>query len=73
MPERPCRDAAALIMDHRLDMVAGNRLARLIYGREVPDDPRFVSPVGEPALRLLSALSGDGHPTVNGLPATNVS
>jgi transcriptional regulator with XRE-family HTH domain len=29
-------DAPALIMDHRLDVVAGNRLARLLYGREMP-------------------------------------
>jgi transcriptional regulator with XRE-family HTH domain len=29
-------DAPALIMDHRLDVVAGNRLARLLYGRDIP-------------------------------------
>ncbi|MFF4418664.1 helix-turn-helix transcriptional regulator [Streptosporangium sp. NPDC001559] len=29
-------DAPALIMDHRLDVVAGNRLAGLLYGREMP-------------------------------------
>ncbi|MEV4095819.1 helix-turn-helix transcriptional regulator [Streptosporangium saharense] len=29
-------DAPALIMDHRLDVVAGNRLAGLLYGREIP-------------------------------------
>ncbi|SDS51140.1 helix-turn-helix transcriptional regulator [Actinoplanes derwentensis] len=29
-------DAPALIMDYRLDVVAGNRLARLLYGRDVP-------------------------------------
>ncbi|MGI5521778.1 helix-turn-helix transcriptional regulator [Micromonospora sp. CA-259024] len=29
-------DAPALIMDHRLDVAAGNRLARLLYGREMP-------------------------------------
>jgi transcriptional regulator with XRE-family HTH domain len=28
--------APALIMNHRLDVVAGNRLARLLYGREMP-------------------------------------
>lgn len=29
-------DAPALIMDHRLNVVAGNRLAGLLYGREIP-------------------------------------
>jgi transcriptional regulator with XRE-family HTH domain len=29
-------DAPALIMDHRLDVVAGNRLAGLLYGRDIP-------------------------------------
>lgn len=29
-------DAPALIMDHRLDVLAGNRLARLLYGRPLP-------------------------------------
>lgn len=29
-------DTPALIMDHRLDVVAGNRLAGLLYGREMP-------------------------------------
>ena len=29
-------DAPALIMDHRLDVAAGNRLAGLLYGREMP-------------------------------------
>ncbi|MFF0575519.1 helix-turn-helix transcriptional regulator [Streptosporangium saharense] len=29
-------DAPALIMDHRLDVVAGNRLAGLLFGREIP-------------------------------------
>ncbi|MFJ6479624.1 helix-turn-helix transcriptional regulator [Streptomyces sp. NPDC091682] len=29
-------DAPALIMDHRLDVLAGNRLAGLLYGRPVP-------------------------------------
>jgi transcriptional regulator with XRE-family HTH domain len=29
-------DAPALIMDHRLDVLAGNRLAKLLYGRELP-------------------------------------
>ena len=29
-------DAPALIMDHRLNAVAGNRLAKLLYGREMP-------------------------------------
>jgi transcriptional regulator with XRE-family HTH domain len=29
-------DAPALIMDHRLDVLAGNRLAGLLYGREMP-------------------------------------
>ncbi|GAA3432614.1 helix-turn-helix transcriptional regulator [Kutzneria kofuensis] len=29
-------DAPALIMDHRLDVLAGNRLARLLYGRSIP-------------------------------------
>jgi hypothetical protein len=29
-------DAPALIMDHRLDVVAGNRLAQLLYGRDMP-------------------------------------
>jgi transcriptional regulator with XRE-family HTH domain len=29
-------DAPALIIDHRLDVVAGNRLARLLYGRDLP-------------------------------------
>ncbi|MFJ6084973.1 helix-turn-helix domain-containing protein [Streptomyces sp. NPDC092369] len=29
-------DAPALIMDHRLDVLAGNRLAKLLYGRPVP-------------------------------------
>ncbi|MGW4498254.1 helix-turn-helix transcriptional regulator [Micromonospora sp. NPDC004336] len=29
-------DAPALILDHRLDVAAGNRLARLLYGRELP-------------------------------------
>jgi transcriptional regulator with XRE-family HTH domain len=29
-------DAPALIMDHRLDVLAGNRLARLLYGRPMP-------------------------------------
>lgn len=29
-------DAPALIMDHRLDVIAGNRLAGLLYGRPVP-------------------------------------
>ena len=28
--------APALIMDHRLDVVAGNRLAGLLFGREIP-------------------------------------
>jgi transcriptional regulator with XRE-family HTH domain len=29
-------DAPALIMDHRLDVLAGNRLAGLLYGRPIP-------------------------------------
>ncbi|MEU1226119.1 helix-turn-helix transcriptional regulator [Streptomyces sp. NPDC005828] len=29
-------DAPALIMNHRLDVLAGNRLARLLYGRPIP-------------------------------------
>ncbi|HEY0495217.1 MAG TPA: helix-turn-helix transcriptional regulator [Kutzneria sp.] len=29
-------DAPALIMDHRLDVLAGNRMARLLYGRPMP-------------------------------------
>ncbi|AKH82075.1 XRE family transcriptional regulator [Streptomyces sp. CNQ-509] len=29
-------DAPAVIMDHRLDVLAGNRLARLLYGRPLP-------------------------------------
>ncbi|MFB8206557.1 helix-turn-helix transcriptional regulator [Streptomyces sp. NPDC056010] len=29
-------DAPALIMDHRMDVLAGNRLARLLYGRALP-------------------------------------
>ncbi|MEV0585528.1 helix-turn-helix transcriptional regulator [Nonomuraea sp. NPDC050310] len=29
-------DAPALIMDHRMDVAAGNRLAGLLYGRELP-------------------------------------
>lgn len=29
-------DAPALIMDHRLEVLAGNRLARLLYGRPIP-------------------------------------
>ncbi|RSS66154.1 helix-turn-helix transcriptional regulator [Streptomyces sp. WAC06614] len=29
-------DAPALIMDHRMDVLAANRLARLLYGRPVP-------------------------------------
>jgi transcriptional regulator with XRE-family HTH domain len=29
-------DAPALLMDHRLDVLAGNRLAKLLYGRELP-------------------------------------
>ncbi len=29
-------DAPALIMDHRLDVVAGNRLAELLFGRSLP-------------------------------------
>ncbi|WP_327289680.1 helix-turn-helix transcriptional regulator [Streptomyces sp. NBC_01198] len=29
-------DAPALIMDHRMDVLAGNRLARLLYGRPIP-------------------------------------
>lgn len=29
-------DAPALIMDHRLDVLAGNRLAKLLYGRPIP-------------------------------------
>jgi hypothetical protein len=29
-------DAPALIMDHRLDVLAGNRIARLLYGRPMP-------------------------------------
>ncbi|MBB4914780.1 helix-turn-helix transcriptional regulator [Streptosporangium saharense] len=29
-------DAPALIMDHRLDVIAGNRLAGLLFGREIP-------------------------------------
>ncbi|WP_329201258.1 MULTISPECIES: helix-turn-helix transcriptional regulator [unclassified Streptomyces] len=29
-------DAPALIVDHRLDVVAGNRLAQLLYGRPLP-------------------------------------
>lgn len=29
-------DAPALIMDHRLDVLAGNRLTRLLYGRPIP-------------------------------------
>jgi transcriptional regulator with XRE-family HTH domain len=29
-------DAPALIMDHRMDVVAGNRLAGILYGREMP-------------------------------------
>ncbi len=29
-------DAPALIMDHRLDVLAGNRLAGLLYGRPMP-------------------------------------
>ncbi len=29
-------DAPALIMDHRLDVLAGNRLARLLFGRPLP-------------------------------------
>jgi transcriptional regulator with XRE-family HTH domain len=29
-------DAPALIMDHRLDVLAGNRLAHLLYGRPIP-------------------------------------
>ncbi|QKW37523.1 helix-turn-helix domain-containing protein [Actinomadura sp. NAK00032] len=29
-------DAPALIMDHRLDVLAGNRLARLLFGRPMP-------------------------------------
>lgn len=29
-------DAPALIMDHRMDVAAGNRLAGLLYGREMP-------------------------------------
>nr|WP_198151681.1 helix-turn-helix transcriptional regulator [Kibdelosporangium sp. MJ126-NF4]CEL18092.1 putative DNA-binding protein [Kibdelosporangium sp. MJ126-NF4]CTQ90679.1 putative DNA-binding protein [Kibdelosporangium sp. MJ126-NF4] len=29
-------DAPALIMDHRMDVLAGNRLAELLYGRPMP-------------------------------------
>ncbi|MEZ7128787.1 helix-turn-helix transcriptional regulator [Nonomuraea sp. AD125B] len=29
-------DAPAMIMNHRMDVVAGNRLAGLLYGREIP-------------------------------------
>ncbi|MFJ7955631.1 helix-turn-helix transcriptional regulator [Streptomyces sp. NPDC096319] len=29
-------DAPALIMSHRMDVLAGNRLARLLYGRPIP-------------------------------------
>ncbi|MGW4717833.1 MmyB family transcriptional regulator [Nocardia sp. NPDC004260] len=29
-------DAPALIMDHRMDVLAGNRLAGLLYGRSMP-------------------------------------
>ncbi|MFF0721792.1 helix-turn-helix transcriptional regulator [Micromonospora sp. NPDC003816] len=29
-------DAPAMIIDHRLDVSAGNRLARLLYGRQLP-------------------------------------
>jgi transcriptional regulator with XRE-family HTH domain len=29
-------DAPAMIMDHRLDVLAGNRMARLLYGRPMP-------------------------------------
>ncbi|TRV81082.1 helix-turn-helix domain-containing protein [Streptomyces sp. 130] len=29
-------DAPALLMDHRMDVLAGNRLARLLYGRPLP-------------------------------------
>ncbi|MFC8535882.1 helix-turn-helix transcriptional regulator [Streptomyces sp. NPDC057249] len=29
-------DAPALLMDHRMDVLAGNRLARLLYGRALP-------------------------------------
>ena len=29
-------EAPALIMNHRLDVLAGNRLARLLYGRDLP-------------------------------------
>ncbi|SFF66495.1 Helix-turn-helix domain-containing protein [Actinacidiphila alni] len=29
-------DAPALVMDHRMDVVAGNRLAGLLYGRPIP-------------------------------------
>ncbi|PSJ26840.1 XRE family transcriptional regulator [Streptosporangium nondiastaticum] len=47
--------APALIMNHRMDVLAGNRLAGLLYGRPVP------GPAGPPGLPGLPGLNTARH------------